>query len=478
MNQKVRLRFAPSPTGVLHVGGARTALFNYLFAKSNQGDFILRVEDTDQKRSSLESTTKVIQALKWLGINWEEGPEVGGNYGPYSQGERLDIYEKYYNFLLKKKKIYHCFCTNEQLEIKKKRMKTMGYAPIYDKTCRHLSEKEVDEKLSQKIIFSYRFKVENQKITFNDLVKNTITFDSKLIGDFIIKKTDGFPTYNFAVVIDDALMKISHVLRGDDHISNTPRQILLYEALNFPTPIFGHLSTILGSNREKLSKRHGATDILEFKNIGYYPEPMINHLALLGWSPKDGIEIISRKKLKKSFTKTKFTSSAATFDYQKLDFLNAHYIRNIEFKTLYENCKPYLLKQNYDPNDPQVEKAVFFIKNYLKKLSDVTKEIKNFFEETISLSESLKKSISNEKSILLFKLAISFFSKLKNEEYISMNEFKSFSKEANNKLKIKGKDFFIPIRIKLTGKKSGIEMGNLFQIFNRNKIIKHLSSAI
>ena len=300
----------------------------------------------------------------------------------------------------------------------------------------------------------------------------------KLIGDFIIKKTDGFPTYNFAVVIDDALMKISHVLRGDEHISNTPRQILLYKALNFSPPIFGHLSTILGSNREKLSKRHGATDILEFKNIGYYSDPMINHLALLGWSPEDGIEIIPRKKLKKSFIKTKFTSSAATFDYQKLDFLNAHYIRNIDFKALYQDSKPYLLKQNYDSNDPQVEKAVFFVKDYLKKISDVTKEIKSFFEETISLSESLKQSISNEKSILLFKLAIDFFSKLKHEEYISIDEFNSFAKEANDTLKIKGKDFFIPIRIKLTGKKSGIEMGNLFQIFNRSKIIKHLSSAI
>lgn len=286
---EVRTRFAPSPTGYLHIGGARTALFNYLYAKAKGGSFIIRIEDTDQERSTKESEKIILEALEWLGIKADEGPQEGGSYGPYRQSERLEIYKKYTQYLLERHLAYPCFCTDEELEAKQERSKKLGIPHVYDGKCRNLSAKEVEEKIQKGIPYAIRFKVEPKEIVVDDIVQGRVKFDSRLIGDFIIVKSDGFPSYNYAVVIDDYEMKITHVIRGVGHLSNTPRQILIHEALGLPLPKYAHISEIVGTDKKKLSKRRGATSVMFFKELGYLSEALVNYMALLGWYPEDAV---------------------------------------------------------------------------------------------------------------------------------------------------------------------------------------------
>ena len=473
---KPRVRFAPSPTGSLHVGGARTALFNYLFARSNGGTFVLRIEDTDLNRSTEASTIQVLESMAWMGLDWDEGPDKEGDCGPYYQSKRLHIYNDFFEKLLEKNLIYPCFCSGEELEKSKKQMEILGKPPVYNKRCLGLSKEEVTKKLSQNVPHAYRFLVEQKKVVFSDLVKGNIAFDTSLIGDFIVKKSDGFPTYNFAVVTDDASMRISHVIRGDDHISNTPRQILLYEALGFPLPVFAHVSTILGENREKLSKRHGATSLLEFKKDGYYSDAFVNHLALLGWSPEDGEEIIPREKLLRSFTKTKFTASPAIFDYKKLDFLNAHYLRNLDENVVYNDFAPYLKNAGFDEKDAYVKKVALTVKNYCKKLSEITDHMKLFFEENITIEAAHKTLMDDKQTDLLIDFCADFFSKLK-EDFVNEEDFSKLASVVKTEMNIGGKKFFLPLRLKLTGQSSGLEMKVIFDLFSRKKIIEKLKKS-
>ena len=480
MNE-IRTRFAPSPTGYLHVGGARTALFNYLFAKSAKGKFILRIEDTDRQRSTSEATEQVLESMKWLELQWDEGPGVGGKSGPYYQSQRLDIYQQYLNKLLDGGKCYRCFCTTEILLKKKMRQEAMGKPPVYDGTCRHLDQKEIEKKIKDHS-FTYRFKVSPREIVFNDLARGKVKFDSKLIGDFIIGKADGFPTYNFAVVIDDALMNITHVIRGDDHISNTPRQLLLYEALHFPPPQFCHVSMILGSDREKLSKRHGATSVLEYKNKGYLIEPFLNFLALLGWSPKDGKEIIPKKTLETIFTDTKFSKSPAIFNIEKLDFLNGHYLRNLPLDNIFELLLPEIKKGPYKDH-PIVKKGginlqeiVRVTKDYCKKLSDINDYLGVFFENDFLIPTHLNSYLVTDTSKALINLSLEYFSRL-SDENIMPGEFKGLIKEAKSKLNISGKLFFKPIRIAISGMEEGIELDVLFKVIPRKSIINRLEKT-
>ena len=296
----VRTRFAPSPTGHLHVGGARTALFNYLYARSRKGSFILRIEDTDQERSTEDSKVKMFESMRWLGLDWDEGPEKGGGFGPYVQSQRLDIYKSITENLINEGKAYRCFCTPDELETKKKEQEAKGLNPIYDGKCRNLGPEEIHEMLSQGRLFTVRFIVNHQEVIVEDIVQGHVTFDSRIIGDFIIVKSDGFPTYNYAVVVDDHAMEISHVIRGVGHLSNTPRQILISEALGYNLPRYAHVSQIVGSDRKKLSKRHGATSLEEYAKMGYLPEAFLNYLALLGWSTPDGEEFVRKEKLEKT----------------------------------------------------------------------------------------------------------------------------------------------------------------------------------
>ncbi len=327
MPDPVRVRFAPSPTGHLHVGNARTALFNWLFARQKRGTMVLRIEDTDVERSETRFEGQLLEDLKWLGLDWDEGPDVGGPYGPYRQSERLALYRERGAALLAAGRAYRCFCTAEDLELDRQRAVAEHRQPIYSGKCRALDPAEAKRRRATAEPCAIRLRIPAHPIRFHDIVHGPVEFSNEVVSDPIILRSTGVPVYNYVVVIDDALMKITHVIRGDDHLSNTPKQVALYEALGWPVPEFAHLSTILGSDRERLSKRHGATSIANFRDMGILPEALMNYLALLGWAPTGGTrEIFSRDELVKEFSLERVTPSPAVFDFEKLYWLNRHYI--------------------------------------------------------------------------------------------------------------------------------------------------------
>jgi nondiscriminating glutamyl-tRNA synthetase len=321
------VRFAPSPTGHLHVGNARTALFNWLFARQKRGTMVLRIEDTDIERSEARFEDQLIADLKWLGLDWDEGPDVGGPYTPYRQSDRLEIYREHAERLLGERKAYLCFCTEEELQMERERAQAEGRQPIYSGKCRKIDPDEASRRRSAGEPCAIRLQIPEHPIRFHDIVHGEVEFSNEVVSDPIILRSSGMPVYNYVVVIDDALMKITHVIRGDDHLSNTPKQVALYEALGWPVPEFAHLSTILGGDRERLSKRHGATSIANFRDKGVLPEALANYLALLGWAPTGGTrEIFTPAELVKEFSLERVTPSPAVFDMEKLYWLNRHYI--------------------------------------------------------------------------------------------------------------------------------------------------------
>ena len=329
--EPMRVRFAPSPTGQLHVGNARTALFNWLMARGQGGAFILRIEDTDVERSTRESGEAILQDLRWLGLTWDEGPDVGGAYAPYRQSERLHLYQSCAEELLGAGRAYHCFCTTTQLEAERRAAVAEGRPAHYAGTCRRLSREQALARIADGERPAIRFRVpEDRDIVFRDLVRGDVRFHADVIGDPIILRADRTPAYNFAVVVDDALMAVTHVVRGEDHISNTPRQILMYEALGFVPPAFAHLAMVLGPDHSPLSKRHGATSVAEFRARGYLPEALLNYLALLGWSPGDDEELLPIDELARRFLIERVGHSAGVFDEEKLAWVNRHYLKMSE----------------------------------------------------------------------------------------------------------------------------------------------------
>ncbi|MGD9547942.1 MAG: glutamate--tRNA ligase [Candidatus Krumholzibacteriia bacterium] len=331
-NPAPRVRFAPSPTGFLHVGGARTALFNWLYARSQGGTFILRIEDTDQQRSTEESYAAILRGLNWLGLDWDEGPHAGGDFGPYLQSERLDLYREHLDRLAAEDKAYKCFCTAEDLEAREKAVTEAGGVwEGYDRHCAHLSDAEIAAAEAAGKPCAWRLRTPDEGSTFwYDLIVDKREFQNTVLVDRVIVKADGFPTYQFACVVDDHLMGITHVLRGDDHVSNTPFQILIYQALGWPVPKFGHMPMILGPDRKRLSKRHGATSVEEFQTLGILPAAMLNYLALLGWSPGGNAnEVMSAQEIIRKFSLKKVGSSPAAFDYDKLNHINSEHIKNL-----------------------------------------------------------------------------------------------------------------------------------------------------
>ena len=331
MSNEIRVRFAPSPTGPFHIGGARSALFNWLFARKMGGKLVLRIEDTDLERSSRESEENIKAALKWLGLNWDEGIDVGGEYGPYRQTERLELYKKYTDQLLAEGKAYYCYCTDEELEAERQALSAKGQMPRYMGKCRNLTSEQIEQYEAEGRKPTVRFRVPaDQQILVRDMVRGDVVFDSNGIGDFVIVKSDGIPTYNYAVVIDDALMKISHVIRAEEHLSNTPRQCLIYDALGFTQPTFGHISLILGKDRTKMSKRHGATSVDQYRQLGYLPEGIDNFLALLGWAPNSEQEIFSMEELIQAFSMEHVAKNPAVFEIDKLNWITQLYMRQLD----------------------------------------------------------------------------------------------------------------------------------------------------
>ncbi len=328
LQRKPRVRFAPSPTGMLHVGNARTALYNWLFAKHNDGTAILRIEDTDVERSEVRYENLLIEDLHWLGLTWEEGPQMGGSHGPYRQSERLPIYADHTERLLLEGKAYRCFCSPEQLEAEREAAVAAHQPQIYSGRCRAISIEDSRKRAAAGESYAVRLRIPDHPIRFKDLVRGEVEFPAEAVSDPVLVRSNGMPVYNYVVAVDDALMEITHVIRGDDHVSNTPKQVAIYEAFGWTVPEFAHLSTILGSDRERLSKRHGATSIASFREMGYLPEALMNYLALLGWGAEGGTrETFTPEELVREFKLERVTASPAVFDIAKLDWLNRHYLK-------------------------------------------------------------------------------------------------------------------------------------------------------
>src|SRR4051794_37138621 len=339
---EMRVRFAPSPTGQLHVGNARTALFNWLLARGSGGAFILRIEDTDVERSTRESEEAIVRDLRWLGLDWDEGPDVGGAHGPYRQSERLHLYQSYAQELLSADSAYYCFCSTAQLDAERQEALAAGRPARYAGTCRRLPRDQALARMEAGERPAIRFRVpEERDVVFTDAVRGDVRFQTDVIGDPIIVRADGTPAYNFAVVVDDALMEVTHVVRGEDHISNTPRQILLYEALGFAPPVFAHLSLVMGPDHSPLSRRQGATSVAEFRAKGYLPEALVNYLALIGWSPGGGDELLPIDELARRFSLEAVGHSAGVFDEEKLAWVNRHYLKIADPRRLAELSLPY-----------------------------------------------------------------------------------------------------------------------------------------
>ena len=483
----VRVRIAPSPSGNLHVGTARTALFNYLYAKKVGGTFVLRIEDTDAERTSQAYIDNIFDSLKALGLNWDEGPDVGGPYGPYTQSERFDIYPKYVQELLDKGFAYECFCTPEELEAEKEEATKNKKAYVYSKKCENLTEIEKDRLRAEGRKPAIRFSVEKATkafhdssiIHFDDLVKGDLHQDTNLIGDFVIMKSNGSPTYNFAVVIDDMLMKISYIIRGEDHISNTFKQILIYEALGAEVPRFGHLGMILAPDRSKLSKRHGATAVSEFVQKGYLTDALINFVALLGWAPSDGNEIKTVDEIAQDFRINEVSSSNSIFEYDKLNWMNGQYIKKLDIEDLKERLKPFLTKYDLtELTDEQYTHMVELTREPLTILSDITDAVSYFFGKDVEIDEETQTTVlDTETSQEVLK---TFAEQAKDWDWTDENlhekleAFREFYKEKG----IKPKVTMWAIRAAVTGRTRGADMVGTLVILGKEKTLYRVNKAI
>ena len=384
MASDVRVRFAPSPTGKLHIGGARTAIYNWAFARANGGTFILRIDDTDPTRSTDENTQIILRAMRWLGLDWDEGPEVGGDFGPYAQTERLDLYKQAAQKLWDEGKAYPCFCTKEQLDADRKAAQERK-DPFqgYQRRCRDLNPEEARRRIEAGESYVLRIKVPGDRgdVVIHDAVHGEVTFDAKELDDFVIFRSDGTPTYNFATVVDDAMMKITHVIRGDDHLSNTPRQVMVYEALGAPVPTFAHISMILGPDGKKLSKRHGATSVEEYRDAGYLSDAFVNYLALLGWSPRgeqSEQEFFTLDELVGAFDIGGISKSPAIFDIEKLTYFNANYLRNLPPEEFCKVAEPYI-RQAVKNEAYSVGEIAALLQARCEKLTDIPEKV-DFFD--------------------------------------------------------------------------------------------------
>jgi len=477
----VRVRFAPSPTGPLHLGGARTALANWLFARKHGGTFLLRIEDTDPDRSSPEWEKRILQDLSWLGLDPDEGPDQGGPYGPYRQSERLSLYRSYAERLLKEGKAYRCFCTPEELEQEREARRKAGKAPRYSGRCRTLSSEQVRVYLAEGRAYTLRFRVETgDPIVFRDLIHGEVRFEREELSDFIIVKGDGWPTYLFAGVVDDHLMEISHVIRGEDHLPNTPRQLLLYQALGFETPTFAHLPLLLGLDRTPLSKRHGATAIAEFREAGYLPEALVNYLALLGWSPEDGGEVLLREDLIERFDLARVGRAAVIFDRKKLDWLNGQHIRRADLKRLVELAVPYLREAGLFGEFPEpgyLARVIEAVRDGLSTLSELPEVAQIFFRFDPPAARSLLSGLPSPVPRLRGILD-ALREELLNREALAPENYPALVKALERKTGLKGKALFRPLRAALTGKMSGPELSVLIPTLGKEECLRRLELVV
>ena len=483
MEKKLKVRFAPSPTGPFHIGGARSALFNWLVARHADGTFLVRIEDTDLKRSTKESEENIKDSLKWLGMNWDEGIDVGGPHGPYRQTERLDLYKKEVQRLLDEGKAYYCYCSAEELEKSRKAQLDAGKTPIYDEHCRHLTEEEKAKYEAEGRKPVVRLKVRKDGVfAFDDMVRGHVEFQAAGVGDFIIMKSDGIPVYNFAVVIDDAFMEVTHVIRAEEHLSNTPRQLAIYEALGYKPPKFGHISLILGEDHKKMSKRHGATSVTEYRNMGYLPEAVVNYLALLGWTPKGEQEIFTEEELIKQFSMKRVSSNDAVFDINKLNWINFQYMKKLDADQLYDLIVPFLVKAGYvdaavsEEKKDWLKKVIWFMKDHIYFAGQAADELKFFFEDMPKITDEDILAVMKEETS--GKLLRAFIEDLKALETFDQAEIKKCFNACMKAQGIKGKSAYEPTRIALTGATQGPGMFEMMELFGREKTMDRLEAAL
>ncbi|HHY36513.1 MAG TPA: glutamate--tRNA ligase [Firmicutes bacterium] len=481
--EKIRVRFAPSPTGPLHIGGARTALFNWLFARKNKGVMVLRIEDTDLERSTEESERNIIRDLKWLGIDWDEGPEVGGPYAPYRQTERLDLYREYTERLLAEGKAYYCFCSEEEVEEERQRQLARGETPHYSGKCRHLSRAEQEKYLQEGRPAVVRFRVPaGERVVVDDIVRGRVEFDSDGIGDFVLVKSDGLPTYNYACVIDDYLMEITHVIRGEEHLSNTPRQVLLYQAFGWEPPKFAHISLILAEDRTKMSKRKGDTAVEQYREKGYLPEAVVNFLALLGWSPEGEEEVFLPAELIRQFDLSRVSRAPAVFDMNKLRWLNGHYIKNSPLERITELALPYLQKAGYLGEELTLEErewvkmVVASVREYPTCLAEIVDYVDVFFNDEIEFEREELKEILRQEQVP--RVVAALYDALERAPALTPEAAKKMLRDISKELKLGGKKVYMPLRIALTGKGQGPELYELIAILGKERVVSRINRTL
>ncbi len=476
-HSSIRVRFAPSPTGYLHIGSARTALFNWLFARHHGGAFVLRIEDTDRQRSTNESVGGILSALSWLGLDWDEGPGVGGEYEPYFQMQRLPFYRAVAEQLLDQAKAYYCYCTPQELEQRRQSAIAEGRPPGYDRRCRHLTPEELSALKAEGRKPAVRFAMPPEGETVvDDLIRGRVHFSNEQLDDLVIMKADGTPTYNFAVVVDDMLMRISHVIRADEHLANTPRQIRIYEALGYPLPKFAHVSMILGEDRSKLSKRHGATSLSDYRDAGYLPEAMFNFLALLGWAYDDKTEVMTQEEIIERFSLGKVNPAPAVFSTDKLLWMNGTYIRELRTDDLAVRICPFLDKAGLNADLDTVKRLVPLIRERIKVLADAVDLVDFFFQEEISHDPQLLVGNKMDAAASLSALT---------SAHKALDELPSFEdetldrtlRELARQLGLKAGQLFGIIRVAVTGKSVSPPLFGTLSILGKERVLSRIQKA-
>lgn len=484
MAKEIRLRYAPSPTGHLHIGGARTALFNYLFAKRQGGKFIVRIEDTDQTRNVENAAEKQMENLKWLGVEWDEGMDIGGPYAPYRQMERLDIYRKYIDQLLEEGKAYYCYATKEELDAEREEQIARGETPRIAERHRNVTPEQREQYENEGRVPSIHFRVPDDRVyVVNDLIRGEVTFESNGMGDFVICRPDGIPTYNFAVVIDDYLMKISHVVRGEEHLSNTPRQLMIYEAFGWEPPQFAHLALILNQDGKKMSKRDESIIqfIEQYRDLGFLPEAIVNFLVLLGWSPGGEEEIFSQDQLIELFSLERISKSPAVFDSTKMNWMNNHYLKHKPLETILEMCIPHLQKAGFIEETLTAEK-----KEWVRSIVALYQEQMSYCAQIVPLAALffLDEVVYDEeaKNVLLEpqvpEVLASFRNHLQESAEYSVDTISAALKAVQKETGHKGKALFMPVRVAATGQAHGRDLGQTLYLLGRDKVLQRLEQVL
>ncbi|MCD4784197.1 MAG: glutamate--tRNA ligase [Candidatus Eremiobacteraeota bacterium] len=475
MEHEVRVRFAPSPTGLLHVGSFRTALFNWLFARKNNGKFILRIEDTDQKRSTKEFLESQLEDMKWMGLDWDEGPETVGCHSPYFQMQRLETYKKYADKLMSMDKVYLCYCTPDELKQAREETKSAGYSG----KCRNLTPQQVEKLKDEGRKPCIRFiSPPRGETVFCDQIKGEVSFENNLLDDFVIMKSNGVPTYNFAAVVDDHLMEITHVIRGDEHLSNTPRQVLLYQAMEFEPPRFVHIPIILNEDRTKLSKRKGAVHLLEFEQKGFLKEAMLNFMSLLGWAPKDDREILSKNELIESFSLDGITKHPAVFDYKKLEWINGQYITSLPTKTIVERLKPFIEEAGADPGEKDFTwyvEAISVYGNRVKTLVELADSLLCFFRDIDEYDpKGVKKHFKHDYIIsALYELE----KRTSEDEEFSVESLEKIIRDYSEELGVSAGKLIQPVRLAITGTTASPPIFDVMKLAGKELLVDRLHKA-